>query len=146
MGLFQLGDFTLNSGARSAWKLECDALTDGDITALAKMIHQMVEPFGSVEGIPRGGLRLAAELSKYAIDNMGLPLPTSHLIVDDVLTTGSSMEQARAAFEDRYRVPYKRIILPPPVGVVIFARGRCPKWIKAVFQCPEELWPSSRSG
>jgi len=59
MNLFQLGDFTLNSGAKSVWKIDCDALSDGDIAALARMVQILVGPFHSVEGIPRGGLRLA---------------------------------------------------------------------------------------
>lgn len=133
MSLFQLGDFTLNSGAKSAWKLECDALTDDDIEALALMVRQIVGPFQSVEGVPRGGLRLAKALEPHwAWLGAGQSWRSRHLIVDDVLTTGGSMERAKAAHSGQGRGEI--------LGAVIFARGPCPEWIKPVFQMPEHLW------
>lgn len=134
MNLFQLGDFTLNSGAKSKWKLECDALSDGGIAALAEMIRQLVGPFGGVEGVPRGGLRLEAALKPYA----GLDGP--HLIVDDVLTTGGSMEKMRKSLP--IQGPAGR---PGVIGAVVFARGQCPLWIKALFQMPECFWLKPRT-
>jgi orotate phosphoribosyltransferase len=129
MNLFQLGNFVLNSGAKSKFKLECDALTNEDIEALAYMISTMVGPFGYVEGIPRGGLRLAKALEQYItpIDDW---VSFTRLIVDDVLTTGRSMENAR--------IKYQNNTMSLPVkGVVIFARGKCPDWITPVFQMTE---------
>lgn len=128
MNLFQLGDFTLNSGAKSRWKLECDALSDKDIECLALMIKQLVGQFSSVEGVPRGGLRLAAALEPHR------DLAGPHLIVDDVLTTGGSMERALLKHEKSKRI-----------GAVIFARGQCPLWVKAVFQMPEGFWLEKRT-
>jgi hypothetical protein len=128
--LFQLGDFTLHSGAKAKWKLECDALADADWKALAEMIAQMVGPFSSVEGIPQGGLKLAEYLDKYKTSEPGF-----HLIVNDVLTTGGSLIRARAAY------------LADPAhsatqvdGAVVFAQGRCPAWVRALFQMPRGLW------
>lgn len=124
--LFQRGDFTLNSGARSPWKIECDSLTGGDIDALAVMIHQIVLPFGRVVGVPRGGVRLADELEQYATEG-----EERVLIVDDVLTTGGSMARFRATFGET-----------PTIGAVVFARGNCPGWISPVFRMPSTLWVS----
>ena len=62
MALFSLSPFTSSAGVTLPFKIECDALTDDDIETLAEMIRQMVGPFSSVEGVPRGGLRLAAAL------------------------------------------------------------------------------------
>lgn len=132
MNLFQLGDFTLNSGAKSKWKLECDALSDGDIAALAEMIRQMVGPYSSVEGIPRGGLRLADTLRSFA------SAAGPHLLVDDVLTTGGSLERARKTRWEATRIPDGPV--ERCVGAVVFARGQCPIWVKAVFQMPEVFW------
>lgn len=129
MNLFQLGNFTLASGASSRWKLECDALTDDDIATLAEMIRQMVGPFSSVFGVPRGGLRLAKALERY--QELNGPL----LIVDDVLTTGGSI---RKYYDD---LGSKESF----VGAVIFARGQCPAWVKPLFQLPECFWLKPRT-
>lgn len=122
MTLFQLGDFVLNSGARSSFKLECDALTDEDWAGLAKMVHIMVGEFQDVLGVPRGGLPLARHLRQYCGKNG----PT--LLVDDVLTTGGSMERLRPE------------ISAPVLGAVVFARGPCPRWIRPLLQLPPPLW------
>jgi orotate phosphoribosyltransferase len=132
MNLFQLGDFVLSSGVESRWKLECDALTEVDWTALAAMVRQMVGRFGKVIGVPTGGLKLAAALKPFEM----IAGPT--LIVDDVLTTGASMEKMRDMSLEG----------PTHVGVVVFARGQCPYWVKPLFQMPECFWlkPRTRGG
>lgn len=111
--LFQRGAFILHSGEPVGWKIDCDALTDTDMHTLAELITARVGPFGAVEGVPRGGTRLASWLAHY--QTAGGPL----LIVDDVLTTGSSMDAHRAGRE--------------AIGAVIFARGQCPPWITPLF-------------
>jgi orotate phosphoribosyltransferase len=121
MGLFQLGDFKLHSGEPSSWKIECDALSDSDIEALATLLAWCTPEFSSVEGVPRGGLRIAKAL-EYHIT----PGVRRHLIVDDVLTTGASMKE----------LCYQRLAEHKGniTGAVIFARGRCPAWITPLFQ------------
>lgn len=137
MNLFQLGDFTLNSGVKSAWRIDCDALDEDDITTLAQIIRQMVCGFRSVEGIPRGGLRLAAALQPY------VSIAGTDLIVDDVLTSGGSMERARDAIYLRDQVNATQC--PHYVtGVVLFARGQCPWWVVPLFQLPESLWVTAK--
>lgn len=113
MNLFQSGEFCLHSGAHSSWKIDCDALTDDDLATLARQVGRMMH-FGEVIGIPSGGLRFAKALQKYVF------LTWPPLIVDDVLTTGKSMEE--------WRLKY-----PGASGVVIFARGRVPSWVTALF-------------
>lgn len=113
--LFQLGDFTLHGGERAGWKIDCDALTPIDWQALAQMLADLLPPFGTVEGVPRGGCKLAAALREHASVDSG-PL----LIVDDVLTTGASLEAQRAGRH--------------ALGAVIFARGVCPAWVTPLFQ------------
>ncbi len=139
--LFQLGDFTLNSGAKSKWKLEADALTDEDIQTLAEMIRQLVGPFRSVEGVPRGGIRLAEALAKYT------GLDGAHLIVDDVLTTGGSMDRTRLTYNETHpEYQLKQYGVYGNVkGAVVFARGQCPSWIKSIFQMPECFWIKPRT-
>lgn len=118
MSLFQIGQFTLHSGQETYWLIDCSSLSNRDIEALAEMIAR-IGPFSRVEGVPRGGLRLASALQRYV--TAGGPL----LIVDDVLTTGASLEQHRAG--------------RAAVGVVIFARGPCPKWVLPLFVATDVL-------
>jgi orotate phosphoribosyltransferase len=115
--LFVDGEFISHSGKRLPFKIECDALTDDDLDTLAAAIARRVVKFGSVYGIPRGGVRIAAALRRYATGHSLDPV----LVVDDVLTTGRSMEQAREQ------------LIPNVVGAVLFARGPCPDWIIPLF-------------
>lgn len=127
--LFQLGDFTLAGGTRSGWKIDCDALTDGDWRALAEMVRLLAGPYRAVVGVPRGGLALAKHLEPFA----GLAGPL--LIVDDVLTTGGSMERAKVESAGLGR--HEKDV----IGVVVFARGQCPYWVRPLFKMPEPFWP-----
>jgi len=115
--LFQIGDFTLHSGEKSNWKVECDVLTKEDWECLAAMIAERCQ-FKDVIGIPEGGLNLRDYLSLSCTKDDSLPT----LIVDDVLTTGNSMEEARSHIKGEV------------IGHVVFARGKCPEWIKALWQ------------
>jgi hypothetical protein len=109
--MFKYKTFTAHSFAQLYWKIECDDLTSEDIKALACIIANAFK-FGSVIGIPKGGQRLAEALLPFCEE--GYPL----LVVDDVLTTGTSMNEY-----------YK----PGAIGVVIFARGPCPDWVNPIF-------------
>lgn len=131
--LFQLGDVTLASGAKSHFKLECDALTDKDWECLAAMMAKVVGPFSQVVGVPRGGLKLADKLLVYQMARMSGPT----LIVDDVLTTGGSM--TRTLLE---RFDATDIVAGKVKGAVVFARGICPYWVTPLFQMPPSLFLS----
>lgn len=115
--------FISHAGKSLPYKIECDALTDDDINTVAAIIAKRVE-FDRVIGIPTGGLRLQFALGKY------LGLGQKILIVDDVLTTGASMEEKRQAIIKDHR---GFIDVNDIIGWVIFARGETPDWINAVF-------------
>ena len=119
-GLFQQGTFQLHSGEVSRWKIDCDALTDNDINTLAKLIHKGIV-FGYVEWVSGGGERLGKAMLKWRN-----AYSSTLLIVDDVLTTGASMEKQRAGRTNT-------------IGAVIFARGVCPAWVKPLFAMGEAL-------
>lgn len=87
-------------------------MTDPDWECLAWLLKEKLPAFGAVEGVPRGGLKLAAELRKYATSG---PL----LIVDDVLPSGGSMERHRNGRD--------------AIGAVVFARKSVPSWIVPLF-------------
>ena len=53
--LFQTGDFKLASGAKSNFKIECDALTESDWETLAMLIARNVGYFREVIGVWRRG-------------------------------------------------------------------------------------------
>lgn len=125
MSLLQLADITLHSGRPSFFKIECDALTDEDWRAAAGMLARVLPPFALVEGVPRGGLPLARHLTPFAIpDAPGYD--RRRLIVDDVWTTGGSMEVHRAGRD--------------AIGAVLFARGPVAPWVTPLFRLHEGLW------
>lgn len=118
MSIFIPGNFKLHSGDESLWKIECDNLTEQDLAVLAEMIDdQLIGSWGEVYGVPQGGLRFAEHLRYYSVPNR------RPLIVDDVLTTGKSME----AMKEKLGVSNVR-------GLVIFSRGLCPDWVTPIFQ------------
>lgn len=120
--LFQCGSFRLASGAASAWKIECDALSKDDWEGIARMAFEVLPPFGSVLGVPRGGVPFAAALSKYATGNANQAL----LIAEDVVTSGKSIENYRRSLP---REPEAGVW-----GVCLFARGAfVPKWVVPLF-------------
>jgi orotate phosphoribosyltransferase len=119
MNLFQNKRFILNSGKESNFKIECDALTDEDIECFAHLIGKNFQ-FSAVHGIPTGGVRLEIALRKYLTNGEDYPI----LIVDDVLTTGTSMEKAWRRFIENHHV----------IGVVLFARTTTQSWITPIFQ------------
>ena len=102
--LIRYGSFPLHSGETSCFKIDCDALTDRDIKNFAKLIEMNVS-FKSVEGVRRGGSRLARALAPYCD-----PQAHIHLVVDDVLTTGASIAEVMDRAEG------------PVLGMVLFAR------------------------
>jgi hypothetical protein len=118
--LFQRKTFRMHSGDMTNFKIECDALTDEDIETFALIISERFK-FNQVIGVPTGGTRIADALQKYRVDDNTLPI----LLVDDVLTTGTSMEEMLTT------LPYKTSQV---IGVVLFARGKSPRWIKPVLQ------------
>src|SRR6266498_867516 len=122
MNLFQKGDFSLHSGKSSEFKIDCDSLTDEDIDTIAFLLSKRLPLFGEVQGVPRGGLRLAEAMKQFVMPPRSSDYPL--LIVDDVLTSGGSMEKHRKDYGG-----------PDTIGAVIFDRGEAerPGWITALF-------------
>jgi hypothetical protein len=128
INLFQLGEFRSHMGILLPFKIDCDALTDGDIDCIAAYIASKTF-FGMVDGVPYGGCRLAAALEKYAV----WEAPFNILIVDDVLTTGASMEDQRADY--LHIADHDSTVHPEDIiGWVIFARAEPPDWVNAMFR------------
>jgi orotate phosphoribosyltransferase len=118
MGLFRLGRFDLHSGQPSDFFIDCDHLTENEIDALAFRASQLVK-FSRVVFVPstRGGIDNGARIAK-AMEPYISTGPT--LIVDDVLTTGRSMNEAKKLY-------------PEAIGLVYFARNKPPAWVRAIF-------------
>lgn len=125
MNLFQSVNFKSHSGLNLTWKIEMDALSDQDWFTIKKMIMEITPPFREAVGIPSGGVKLGDLLNEHATGKEGDPI----CIVDDVLTTGGSMEYFLSQYQ-RNRRPFTAI------GWVVFARTQCPPWVKALFQMP----------
>jgi|TARA_R110002110_G_scaffold82753_1_gene215215 hypothetical protein len=124
MNLFQSVDFKSHAGLDLSWKIEMDALEDEEWVTISQMILELSEPFREAIGIPRGGTRLGKLLNQHGTGEKDNPI----LIVDDVLTTGGSMEDFKRMREFRNPTKY--------IGWVVFARGFPPQWCRALFQMP----------
>ena len=124
--LFKLGDFVSHAGLSLSWKIEMDVLSDAEWFCIKKMIMEYTGPFKEAIGIPRGGLKLASILNSEATQSKKDPI----LIVDDVLTTGTSMDEFKR--KKQWRDPAKYI------GWVVFARTKPPEWVHALFQMPKK--------
>ena len=124
--LFIEQDFIGHSGDELHWKIECEALFPNEWKCIARMIMEyQTEPFQAAIGIPRGGLKLSGYLNQYATQNSNDP----YLLVDDVLTTGGSMEQYKEEHLKEKDV----------IGWVVFARTKPADWSKSLFQMPR-VW------
>jgi hypothetical protein len=115
--------FTGHSGDTLKWKVECDILNDDDWAWAAARVAEKFS-FRDVYGIPQGGLDFEHHLRRYI-----KPEGDCFLIVDDVLTTGGSMETAKGDTRLRH-------LGIPRIGVVLFARTKPAHWIAAIWQ----LW------
>jgi hypothetical protein len=135
MNIFQRGSFKSHAGLTLPFKIDCDALADEDIETIAHIIGRTFR-FQEVRGVPTGGLRLADALKPYAGDpSDGYILKCNALIVDDVLTTGASMEETkRRYYQKRSDV----------LGCVIFARGPIPNWVYPIFELGRDFWHGLR--
>ena len=124
MGLFNVGHFVLHSGDESVLKIDCDSLADTDWEALAYLAQRALPPFSEAVGVPTGGEKFAKALNYYARpklceDFLGV-------IADDVLTTGRSIREHGRIISKNGEIRC--------LGVVAFARGRCPSWVTPIFQ------------
>lgn len=119
--LFKLGDFELHSGSKSDWIINCEALSDGDLEALAALAVRALRSFDRVHGIADGGTRFAAAMEEHRTTTRSNRM----LIVDDVMTTGKSMLDQRGYFS----------IWEETQGLVIFSRTTDPAldWVHRIF-------------
>lgn len=116
MDLFQTGSFKLHSGQTRDWKIECDAITDSGWSTLARIISPLLPSFQEVIPVPRGGIKWANALKEYCTEGYGCKL-----IVDDVWTTGDSMEEMRAK------------VTGVKSGLVLFACAQPYDWVIPMF-------------
>ncbi len=121
--LFLDEPFVSAAGLQLPWKIECDALTYSDWETLAKIVAKSFR-FKSVEGVPDGGLLFADALDRY-VKHTAL----ARLIVDDVLTTGKSMNELK--------LKYSNDIV---IGVVVFARTKdVLTWVTPIWNLSTKL-------
>ena len=121
MDLFKSGSFTSHSGVDLPYKIECDALSVGDIKCIVGIAATVLPDIREVYGIPTGGYRLSDAFQQH------LKPVGKVLIIDDVLTTGNSFDMARANIMDA------GIAESDIIGFVVFARGAPSSWIRYMF-------------
>lgn len=131
MSIFQRGTFILNSSNVSRWKLELDDATDEEIATFAYMAIDTcrVPCFGSIVPVPKGKSASKVDNAKRIADAMQryvIPDVRTTLIVDDVFTTGGSINQCREGYAAQHPGIYVS-------GFVIFARSPTFGWVNALF-------------
>ena len=110
--LFELGSFQLSSGITSKFRINAHTLTVNDWEALAYMALTIVPQFGSVVGVPTGGIPFAEALKSYITCG---PV----LIVDDVFTTGASIHKVANNYKDSILlVAFSRTTYHPGIHAV----------------------------
>ena len=124
--LFQKVNFKSHAGLDLTWKIEMDALSRDEWECIAEMIIELSVPFREAVGIPRGGTILGTLLNQHGTGKREHPI----CIVDDVLTTGGSMNEFKRKRQWRNATKY--------IGWVVFARSRPPDWVNALFQMPKK--------
>lgn len=114
LGLRKTGEFTLHSGDKSKVFWDVDELLSYPFLVRLEAIKSwameiaLLKP-NILEGITEGGYSLAVDLSRM-LDVLAQPAPTKALnphwkrrvLVDDVLTTGTSIRQVMKAAEYEY--------------------------------------------
>jgi hypothetical protein len=125
--LFQEGDFTLRSGKKSRYKIECDALGERDWAGIAAAImeEKLLPTFRQAIGVPRGGVPFAKAMNMHAKAGAH-PI----LICEDIVTTGGSMER----FRQTQIIGTQSTLMSDYIGVVFIARGKCPDWVTPLLQ------------
>lgn len=122
MTIFNYGNYTLPSGGRSRWKLDLSELNDEEWVEIADIAIRCLPLFGSVESVPTGGDKLANILHAHRRKDH-----PNILIVEDVITTGQSMELIRDGRDDA-------------VGLAVFSRmNPPPPWVTPLFYCSPHL-------
>ncbi len=94
------GSFTLHSGQPSSWKFVVENMADDLMLWCLKELNMPQDAMPV--GIPTGGQTLVEHLQFYALmsdfEDRG-PMPTRVCLVDDVVTTGATMNAAKLLIE-----------------------------------------------
>lgn len=113
ISVFQLGSFEMSHGVMP-WRIDPEQLSLDDWEALALMLAETIR-FGEVEPVGMPSIPFANALQRHVVS--GQPL----LIVDSVMYTGKTMEEARRGRRS--------------IGAVVFATGPVvPGWITPIFR------------
>lgn len=125
---------SLSSGGRSDWLIDCAALSDNSLVVLARIGNRLLGPFDWIFGVPKGGVLFSHAMYMHRARTN--PEMGFHrlLIVDDVMTTGRSMEEQAAAMLEAF--PGDKLVIQ---GLVIFSRlppgEPGPEWVRSIFRC-----------
>lgn len=139
MSLLQWGDFLLHSGGRSWWRIDCDSFTDSEAHIIARLILDKVGEVDVVLAPDSHYGGFVRRLKAAVAEQLGTHKPPDGrwrvLIVDDVLTTGASMEERKNQFIEQWKEQEVTMRRGFDIkGCVVFARGECPDWVQSLFQ------------
>lgn len=113
-----------NNQEPSHFRIDEEEISDKDLEYVA-WLYSRTQKYGLVLSIPTGGDRFAKFLRAYS----DVVNSSTVLIVDDVLTTGTSMNELKNMMDRKLDIR----------GVVLFSRGETPDWITPIFQMPRQF-------
>ena len=115
--MFRLGEYKSRSGRMLPYKVECNDLTYEDMIAIADHIKRNYE-FGAIYAMSENMIPITKMLKEH------MSCHRTILVLDDVLTTGETFKTFKNTYKGKFDI----------IGVVIFARGKCPSWVKPIWR------------
>ncbi len=109
--------------------IDCRTLSEADWSCIARQVTKRHVPFGRVVSASEGGENLVQALEPHQDPTSGYVL-----VVDDVLTTGSSMEEARR------KLVAGGTHINDVLGFVFCARASCPSWVTPWLMLNRRFW------
>ena len=91
------GDFVLHSGAKSSWKFVVERITGDSLQQVYDAMN--IKPDSWPVGIPTGGTYILDRVWRSRAEPRFALYRRPVTLIDDVVTTGASMEQAKALLE-----------------------------------------------
>lgn len=99
-----ISEFSLHSGGKSFWKVDCDSLRPSELVIISGKIREMVGPYTRVVAVNSSLGSIVYDLRAHMLSiKQVTPRVHTTLIIDDVYTTGASLISTYEVVEQEYK-------------------------------------------